>query len=272
VPQSADRIISASRRTDLPGCYPDECAQRLLRLRKPVHSVFFWTRYPDSLVRPGLLNDVVRGLESPFVHVTLTGLGGSRFEPRVPPTPQALSQLDPLIELLHGQAERLLWRFDPVLVETSPVERFATLAPELARRGVRTCIFSFPAHLSLKGPLDDQYARHGLSRPDRALRHDTALRLAEVAARAGLRLCACAQAQVVEDAAGAIEAASCIDAALASRLHSRELPLDLPKDPSQRRPCRCAVSHDIGRYTDRCRSGCVYCYSSAGEPQGSAGG
>ena len=261
----AARIISASRRTDLPGFFADECAARLRRLRKPVHSVFFWTRHPAGLVRPGPLADELGCIESPFVHLTLTGLGGSRLEPRAPSTAEVLAVLDPLIAQLRGQAERLLWRFDPVLVETSPVERFATLAPELARRGVRTCIFSFPAHLSLKGSLDEQYARFGLSRPPRPVRRETALRLAEIAASCGLLLRVCAQGQLLEDTAGAIEAASCIDGALAARLHPRCLPVDLAKDPSQRRHCRCAVSHDIGRYGDRCRSGCVYCYSSAGD-------
>ena len=160
----AARIISASRRTDLPGFFANECAARLRRLRRPVHSVFFWTRHPAGLVGPGPLADELQCIESPFVHLTLTGLGGSRLEPGAPPTAEVLALLDPLIAQLRGQAERLLWRFDPVLVEPAPVERFAALAPELARRGVRTCIFSFPAHLSLKGALDDQYARFGLSR------------------------------------------------------------------------------------------------------------
>jgi len=258
-------IISASRRTDLPGYHPDECADRLLRLRRPVHSVFFWTRYPTGLTRPGPLSELVRvGIENPVVHLTLTGLGGTALEPRVPTTTQVLRQLDPLIEALRGDPRRLIWRFDPVLRGFSRLETFALLAAELGGRGVQTCIFSFPSALSLKGPLDPHYARHGITRWSRAEKREVALRMADVALRHGLSLQACNQPRVVADTDGAVRAASCISAELAAALHPRRLALELPGDPAQRRHCNCATSHDIGRYTDRCRSGCVYCYSSAG--------
>jgi hypothetical protein len=259
-------LISASRRTDLPGYHADECADRLLRLRRPVHSVFFWTRYPAALVRPGPLAEVVRALENPFVHLTLTGLGGSRLEPRVPPTPEVLRALDPLIAALRGQPERVLWRFDPVLPELMTPRSFARLAAELAARGVRSCFFSFPSALSLKGPLEAQYERFGIRRASRAEKRETALRMVEVAQRHGLELFCCNQPQVAEDTRGAVKPAACISAERAQRLHPRGLVLELPKDPGQRRNCNCSLSHDLGRYQDRCRSGCAYCYSSAGGP------
>jgi hypothetical protein len=264
---SPNRIISASRRTDLPGYHPRECTERLTRLRKPVHSVFFWTRYPGSFVRPGALSDLLRGrIENPIVHLTVTGLGGSDLEPRVPGTAEVLGQLDGLTRALGGEPERILWRFDPVLREAMSLASFTTLGEEFSRQGVKTCIFSFPSAMSLKGPLDEQYRRSGLSRWSRAEKGVFALRMAEVAARLGLQLYACNQPQVVEDTQGAVLPASCISAELAVRLHPRHLPLDLPKDPAQRRHCNCVTSDDIGRYSDRCLSGCAYCYSSAGGP------
>jgi hypothetical protein len=270
--EPAGWIISASRRTDLPGYHADECAGRLLRLRRPVHSVFFWTRYPAALVRPGPLAEVLRALPNPFVHLTLTGLGGTALEPRVPPTREALAALDPLITALRGQPERVLWRFDPVLREWMSLESFTLLAGELAARGIRTCIFSFPSALSLKGPLDLQYQRFGIQRWPRAEKRERALRMAEVAARHGLSLEICNQPQVVADCAGAVKPAACISAERAQRFHPRAVPLALPKDPGQRRNCNCSLSHDIGRYQDRCRSGCAYCYSSAGGPDASDDG
>ena len=263
---SPNRIISASRRTDLPGYHADECAARLRRLRKPVHSVFFWTRYPRRLVEPGPLGDLVRwGIENPFVHLTLTGLGGSRFEPNVPPTADVVVQLDPLIEALGAEPRRVLWRFDPVLVEVMTPESFEALAQELGSRGVRTCVISFPALMSLKGSLAPAYERAGLARHDRQTRRDLALGLAEVAARHGQQLQACCQPKLIQDCGGAVTPACCISASLAEELHPRRLSLDLSRDPSQRRNCRCVVSDDIGKYTDHCGSGCVYCYSSASD-------
>jgi hypothetical protein len=263
------RIISASRRTDLPGYHAEECARRLRRLRKPVHSVFFWTRYPHALAGPGPLGELVRhAIENPFVHLTVTGLGGSRLEPNVPSTAAVLGQLDALIAALRGEPRRILWRFDPLLRGITELGTFAELAAELGGRGVRSCIVSFPAYMSLKGPLDRQYERYGISRWSRVEKREFALRLVEVATRFGLTLMACNQPRVVQDTGGAVRPAACVSAELAAALHPREIPLDLPKDPSQRRNCNCSLSHDIGRYTDRCGSGCVYCYSAAGGPAG----
>ena len=146
---------------------------------------------------------------------------------------------------------------------------FTPLAEAFGALGVRTCIISFPAQLSLKGPLDGQYTRFGIQRWGRREKLDCALHLAEVAARHGLTLQACVQPKLVADADGALQPSACISAELAAALHPRGLPLELPTDPHQRRHCRCAVSHDIGRYEDRCGSGCAYCYSSAGGPPAS---
>ena len=264
------RIISASRRTDLPGYHAEACAQRLGRLRKPVHSVFFWTRYPKAL-QTGLLGEVVRQqIESAFVHLTVTGLGGSRLEPQVPTTRQVLGQLDGLVEALGGQAERLLWRFDPIVSTATSATRFEAIAAVMGGLGVRTCITSFPAPRSLEGSLLGRYQRFGIRRWSREDEREQALGLAEIATRYGLQLRACCQPQLLEDCAGAVLPATCIDPELASRLHPRGLSLDLAPDPGQRRHCRCALSHDIGRYDDICRSGCAYCYSSAGGPDPSS--
>jgi hypothetical protein len=272
-PHEGPWIVSASRRTDLPGFHAEACAERLLRLRRPVHSVFFWTRHPAGLVGPGLLAEVVRSaVENPFVHLTLTGLGGTDLEPRAPETGAVLRLLDPLVDALRGQPERITWRFDPVLLERTSLELFEALARELGGRGVRRAIFSFPAHLSLKGPLDETYARYGLRRHGTGERLAFALRLAEAAARHGLALEACCQSKLVEASAGAIRAAACLSAELAARLHPRGLPVDATRDPRQRVHCLCAWSHDIGRYMDLCGSGCVYCYSSAGGPSPSPPG
>ncbi len=266
-PPSPQRIISASRRTDLPGYHADTCAERLLRLRKPAHSVFFWTRYPRGLIGPGLLAEVLRvGIENPFVNLTVTGLGGSRFEPHVPSTDQILEQLDPLIEAFRGDPQRILWRFDPLLKGVMTHETFALLAHEFSKRGIYTCIISFPSSISLKGTLEAQYLRHDLQPWSRAEKREFTLGLKDVAERHGIHLMACNQPQLVSDTRGAVKPATCISADLAQALHPRGLPLTLPKDSSQRRHCNCHKSDDIGKYDDLCRSGCVYCYSSAGGP------
>ncbi len=263
-----DRIISASRRTDLPGFHADECAARLSRLRKPVHSVFFWTRHPRRLCDDGRLAWMVREeIENPLVQLTVTGLGAGTLEPRAPSTARVLETLPRLITALGGEPRRIIWRYDPVILEAMKPADFEALAGPMADLGIRRCVISFPALMSLKGSLAPAYEAHGLRRHPRERKREAALRLADIAASQGITLAACCQPKLVADCGGGLTEAACIDPALAAALHPRRLPLDLPEDPSQRRHCHCAQSHDIGKYSDRCGSGCVYCYSKASDAQ-----
>jgi hypothetical protein len=263
------RIISASRRTDLPGWHAAWLAARLARLRAPVHSVFFWTRFPRAFTRPGALRDALRAIENPFVGLTVTGLGGTALEPRAPSADEALRELPGLLCLLRDQPERLRWRFDPLLAGRHTVDGFRALCERFAARGVRSCTVSLLATQSLKGDLRPQLAAAGLRPWDRAEALDFVARLAEAAAGFGVRLAACATPALAPlEERRVIDRAQCISGALASRLHPRALALDLAKDPRQRRACTCVASEDIGSYDEhRCWSGCAYCYSKAGGPR-----
>jgi len=265
------RIISASRRTDLPGFHAQTLVERLRRLRKPVHSVFFWTRHPSAFSKRTCLGAWVHTeIENPFVHLTLTGLGGTAIEPRAPSTRVALNALESLIEVFGGEPRRILWRFDPIIHGQMSLPSFDSLAHSMSALGIEQCIISFPANQSLKGQLFDQYTSYAIATWSRQERLTFALGLAERAEKHGLLLSACAQPELVLDSRGVIPPASCISTALAQKYHPRHLLLDLPKDPSQRKHCHCALSHDIGRYDDLCQSGCVYCYSKAGGPHHSS--
>jgi hypothetical protein len=262
------RIISASRRTDLPGWHADWLAARLRGMRTPVHSVFFWTRFPAAFVRPGPLRDALRAVENPFVHLTMTGLGGSPLEPRVPSTEEVLGTLPALIAELRGQPERLLWRCDPLLRERHTPDLLARLFERCAALGLRTCTISLPATQSLKGDLTPLLAAAGIAPCPAGEGAPFVRQLGGIARVHGIRLAACATlalAPLVRE--GVVDQAQCISDALAARLHPRGLPLDLPKDSHQRRACTCVASEDIGSYVEHlCRSGCAYCYSKAGGP------
>ena len=262
------RIISASRRTDLPGWHADWLAARLRGLRTPVHSVFFWTRFPRAFVRPGPLRDALRAVENPFVGITITGLGGTALEPRVPSTDEAFAALPELIALLRGQPERILWRCDPLIQGRHTADLVARLCERAAALGLRSCIISLPATQSLKGDLTPQLAAAGVAPWPPG---EGAAFVRQVASRAGehgIRLAACATPALeglIQE--GVIDRAQCISAVLAERLHPRGVQLGLPKDPHQRRACACVLSEDVGSYTEHvCQSGCGYCYSRAGGP------
>jgi DNA repair photolyase len=260
-------IVSASRRTDLPGWHADWLARRLGRLRRPPDALFLWTKHPGRLVERSLLRTAVAALPNVFVHLTITGLGDGPLEPRAPAWKAAAATVPELVRVLGGDGRRVLWRFDPVLPSAASQETFARLADRLARAGVRRCIASFLSSLSLKGSLLPQYARFGLAPSPLAEKIDWAGRLAATAAAAGLELRLCCQPKVVERLAGAVAPAACIDAELATALHPLGVVVAGGRDVSQRRHCRCAPSTDLGDYAAHpCRTGCAYCYSKAGGP------
>jgi len=260
-------IVSASRRTDLPGWHADWLAQRLDRFRRPPDALFLWTKHPGRLVERSALRATVAALPNVLVHLTITGLGGTRFEPRAPGWEEAAGAVPELVRVLGGDGRRVLWRFDPVLPAVSSRETFVRLAERLAGAGVRRCIASFLSSLSLKGSLLPQYARFGLAPSSIAEKVDWAGALAEAAGGAGLELRLCCQPKVIERLNGAAEPAACIDAELATALHPLGVAVPGGRDVSQRRHCRCAPSTDLGDYgAHPCRTGCAYCYSKAGGP------
>jgi len=100
-------ILSASRRTELLGHYPDLFAARLEEIGpERVHSVVVWTKDPGNLLHHARLRAALAEVGQVFLHWTVTGLGGSFLEPSVPPPDTQLSLLDPVIAFL-GDPRRI---------------------------------------------------------------------------------------------------------------------------------------------------------------------
>ena len=254
------------------GWYPrrtaDRIARKLDRMRpRFLYGVVFWTRFPQRLLEPPLRDLVERELDNVVVNLTLTGLGGTRLEPRVPSSDRVLASLEELAQLLGGP-HRIRWRWDPMLYRYSTLALFGSLAERMAQIGVSTCTVSFPAERSLRGPLSPQYAAGGLSAwPDEATKRNFLKGLARIARSLGTRLLICSQPQYLS-ADPWLEPAQCIPLEVLVDGHPQGLAYPACKDPRQRRSCTCPVSEDLGDYeTDLCRSGCVYCYSPAGGPE-----
>lgn len=266
----APLIVSASRRTDLPGYHAQLLADRVRRVaddqRRSLYGLVLWTRYPAALLRPPLRPLLEGEVENVVVNLTVTGLGGSRLEPNVPATGDAIAAAVELVGLL-GEPARLRWRFDPLLHGLSTFELFESLAGPLAAVGVPTVTVSFPATMSLKGPLSPQYAAAGIAPwPGHAAKVGHARELLGRARAHGLRLLACCQPKIVRDVPG-VEPAQCIPREVLEQLCQDGIPFPSRRDHTQRKHCQCLPSLDIGDYaTDRCGSGCAYCYSRAGGP------
>lgn len=283
------KIVSASRRTDIPAFYTPWLMNRLregfARVPNPfnprqiatvglrpeeVGALVFWTRDPRPLL-PHLDELDGRGYRY-FFHVTLTGLP-TQLEPGVPPAAEVLAAVRTLSRRLGP--ERIVWRFDPVILPPlvsaeATLNAFTRLAAELRGETGRVVISFARPYTRVRARL----RRHHMELPDltglppAAARERTAplaASLARMAGENGMEIYACAER--IDLTACGIRPARCIDAGLL--LHAFGLALPAGKDRGQRPDCGCLPSVDIGIY-GTCRHGCLYCY--AGGDRALAGG
>ncbi|HOG45497.1 MAG TPA: DUF1848 family protein [Anaerolineae bacterium] len=273
-------VISCSRRTDVAACYTDWLAAALragaVDVPSPyggpvrhvalapqdVHSIVFVSKdYGPLLAGAAGARALLAAYEQLFFHLTITGLGGSAMEPRVPPWRDVAAQLRPLIDWA-GDARRVTLRFDPVLHwrEGEAVRSNLPLAEAVfdaaAESGVRSVRVSIAA-------LYPKMRRRGYDWYDPTPEEHAAIaaHLQRLATARGLELYACADPTL---AAAGIRPSSCIDGPLLAELHPRRLPLPARKDPGQRPSCGCTPSVDIGSYRMRCPHACAYCYAAPG--------
>lgn len=271
-------ILSASRRSDLPGWHARALASRLATALERLgpggcYGLVYWTRFPGALLGPPLDRFLGPGVVPVVaVNLTVTGLGGTSLEPRVPGTAEALAPLAELTRRL-GAPSRLRWRFDPLLPGPDLLDRFSRLADVFGRLGVPTCTLSFPADRSLRGSLGPRYRRFQVPEwpslaedPGRGAQAEALQGLAERAAARGLTLLACSQPWV-SGLCEAVRPAQCIPLEVLAAAHPPGAPGPRAKDATQRKACRCPESEDLGDYrVDLCHSGCAYCYSTLGGP------
>ncbi len=276
-------VISASRRTDLPRCYPEWLAAviragevdvplpygrgaRHVSLRpEDVHTVVLWSKdFGPLLDNRGGLRDALSRYEQCYALFTITGLGGTALEPAVPPWQDAVRRLDALVEFV-GDPRRVAVRFDPIVhwAEAGAVRSNLPFAEAVfraaAERGITRVISSF-------AQLYDKVRRRGWPWHDPPAEEKVEIgrQLLALARAYDLSLRACCDPFLLE--AGA-EPSHCIDAALLTELHPRGLPADPRPDKGQRAGCGCTLSVDIGSYKQRCPNGCLYCYANPGTPQ-----
>ena len=254
------KVISASRRLDMVAGYPDELADTLTSRCPPekTHTVVIWTKDPRNLFRHARLRSTLARYEQLFLHLTVTGLGATDLEPRVPPPGDVLALLPRLIELV-GNPARLRVRFDPIVHILTPTGQevcnlpyFEELAPVLAEHGLRDVTTSW---MTIYQKVERRLERAGyrarqIGREEWQQEADWMLAVAE---RHGLRVHGCC----VEG----WPRSRCIDGFLLTALHPRGLQASTRKAKGQRACCGCTESWDIGWYK-KCPLGCRYCYAN----------
>ena len=264
------RIVSISRRTDVPAFYTPWLMNRLragfchwinpfggqvyqVSLRAAdCAGLVFWTRMPKPLL-PHL--DEIRALGHRFYfHVSLTGYP-AEIESHNPILGAALDAFRALSDRISPRLA--LWRYDPILLSSAtPADyhaaRFETLARALEGRTER-CYFSFvDLYGKTKRNLAAVTSTSGIrfDEPDVEARLTLTTRLRDIGKTHGITLYSCCEDGLL---AAGVEKAHCVHPGL----------LDAPPCPVSptREECGCAKSVDIGAY-DTCRFGCSYCYAT----------
>lgn len=271
-------VISISRRTDIPKWH----AAWLLKVLKEkqatyltpgrrisavslhpeeTHTLVFWSKDYRHFLEDRELQKFLRAYNL-YLHFTVTGLGGSFWEPRNIPADEALVQMGKLARLLG--AERLNWRFDPILswkdngTLKSNAVRFEQLAYFIRNLGIEKCTFSFAKWY---GKCLRRVTKYGIAYvdPPPEIKEDILALVAQAALSCDLQLSCCAQDEWV--GRFGVGQGKCVDGELLTSLANGE-PASLKKDISQRSQCGCTESIDIGSYSQSCYHGCIYCYAN----------
>ncbi len=265
-------IISASRRTDIPGYYSEWFLNRLkagyvltrnprnhaqvskiLLLPEVIDCVVFWTKDAEKMAdKLHIVDDL--GYRYYF-QFTLTPYG-REIEP-------GLRDKEEIIRTFIGLSEkigrhRVLWRYDPIILNNKltaeyHIEKFENLCKRLCGH-TNVCTISFV----------DIYKRLGRTVKNQLLREITEqemIRLADefsnIGGRYGIELRACCEK--ADLSVYGVRRASCIDKTAIETICGCSL--DVKADVNQRNGCGCIQSIDIGAY-NTCRNGCIYCYAN----------
>ena len=223
----------------------------------------FWSKWPRPFFRA---LDRVAEIGYPVLwNVTITGLGASRLEPRVPPADKVVRATGELARR-HGPSA-IQWRYDPVFVSDRLDLKhhratFARLCGQLAGsvdRVTTSLVHTYGRRVRPDLAAYERELNDPLVELSTAQQVEWLGSLREVAEGAGIAFTICCLPEV--RAGLGCEPAGCNRWDWACRVYP-ELAAHrrLPKRPS-RQGCACSQEVDIGVY-DTCPLGCRYSYGS----------
>ena len=271
------RIISVSRRTDIPALYshwflkrlkegligyvnPFAGDKRYVVSLKPedVICFVFWSKNYQPFLEPLKIIDHM-GYSSMF-HFTITGLPKD-FEDNLVDTEMAINTVREMSQ--SYSSKHIIWRYDPIIISDLTdakfhLKNFQSLASALEGY-VERCFFSYVAmYGKVKRSFKQLDAHKGvyITDPDDKTKKALADELAGIAEGYGIEMHTCCGDFLMNDK---IKKAHCVDGDLIRQLfpvHGVKL-----KAKPTRKECGCTESTDIGTY-DTCTHGCVYCYAN----------
>ena len=274
---SKSRIISVSRRTDIPAHYGQWFKNRVragfCKTKNPFNpnqvktislspddvDVFvFWSRNPLPIMNDREFFDFLKERYYIFFLFTINGYP-KELEPNLPPVQESIETFRKLSRMLPPGS--VTWRYDPILISgitdiTWHKENFCRMAKELSGYTDRVITSIFDPYAKAVSRLKAQgidFRQRDELMKDPEFR-DLLTSMKDISSSYDMKMAGCCE----NLADFGIGRSSCIDADRLNRLFHLNLPSK--KDKSQRKECRCSESTDIGTY-NTCRHGCLYCYA-----------
>ena len=264
-------IVSASRRTDIPGYYSGWLFQRIREgyalVRNPFNAVqirrvsllpgdvdcfVFWTKNPAPMLDQ---LDRLAGFDYYF-QFTLTSYGIDAEENVSLKKRDVISAFLRLAEKIGP--ERVIWRYDPIFLTPKYTldyhfENFYKIARDIKGHTLKCTISFLDFYRNTENNMKELNPEKWNTDKMRA----AAKGLSAIALSYGMKMDTCAEEIDLSDFG--ITHASCIDIQLIERIFGYKP--DVSNDKNQRPECGCAASVDIGIYNS-CPNGCKYCYAN----------
>lgn len=270
------KVISVSRRTDIPAFYGDWFMNRIkdgfasyvnpiggqkyiipLKL-EDVLCFVFWSKNFEPFL-PKLIQIEKLGYKFYF-NFTITGLP-KIFECNLCDIETSLKTIKILSK--SYSPKHINWRYDPIILSNITdynyhLKHFEFLASSMEGY-IERCYFSFVIQYGLVKRNFDQFQSDNkitIDNPNKELTIKLANDLAVIGNKYGIQMLTCSGDYLLTDKIGK---AHCIDGNIIDKLFPSTNKV-LAEKPT-RDQCGCTVSTDIGAY-DTCPHGCIYCYAN----------
>jgi len=266
-------IISASRRTDIPaffsGWFFNRLKEGIVKVRNPMNPklvreislepglidcIVFWTKNPQAMLHR--LDELDAYPYRYYFLFTITPYDRD-LECGLPGKDKIIETFRELSRRIGK--ERVVWRYDPILFSDRIDEeyhgvKFDYIASRLESYTDR-CIISF---LDMYKKCERNLKSFDIRIPTAEQMVRTAGAICRIADIYGIDVATCAED--IDFSSVGVRPGKCIDDDLIGKITG--LPLNLKKDPYQRKTCCCVESVDIGAY-NTCNHICHYCYANS---------
>ncbi len=281
------KVISASRRTDIPAFYMEWFMEQIkngfFELTNPyngkkstlpsrvdtIHSIVFWSKNFGPFIKDRFGERLMETGYNLFFNFTINP-DSHLLEPNVPSLEERLDQLDALCENFGKKCVN--WRFDPICFYTATeqgpqnnLDDLSKIAKRASAAGISRCITSFMDHYRKVKNRAAAIPGFFFMDPSIQRKKEILLDMEKKLSSLDIGLQTCCEKKILETMpdGSSVTSSSCIPNDLLVKIYGGQL--SLKKDTGQRvkNGCGCRVSVDIGSYRlHPCYHNCLFCYAN----------